>query len=128
MRSAAASNTLIVIAVTVSAKTCGNGRSPRGLGPLPVEAARGYKLLEFGNEFFAVPLTLGPVDVRDAECRRLPGLFAANSLTAVRTLTLRSICPPRSKVRFARKMYHYLSMAGLANELYYIGHPGRAKR
>jgi hypothetical protein len=51
--------------------------TPRLLG-----ARRDYNLVEFGDEVLAVPRALGPVDLQDANARKLPGMLFADSLEA----------------------------------------------
>jgi hypothetical protein len=73
-----------------------------GVVPLPIERDKGYEFFDFGSEFFAVPLVLGPVDVRNEECRRIPGLLVADSLSSLRSLVDAHPLPPDIRIPVSR--------------------------
>jgi len=57
-------------------------------GPIPqlVATRKGYSLVECGAKMFAISRFLGHVDIRNPEIRRMPGVLAAETLTALRNL------------------------------------------
>ncbi|MBI5235968.1 MAG: hypothetical protein HY886_06950, partial [Deltaproteobacteria bacterium] len=49
----------------------------RGASPVLLESYKGYNLVGFEHKVYAVPITLGPLDLRDEAVRAMPGILAA---------------------------------------------------
>ncbi|MEK6791521.1 MAG: radical SAM protein [Deltaproteobacteria bacterium] len=65
----------------------------RGASPALLESYKGYNLVGFEHKVYAVPITLGHLDLRDEAARAMPGILAATGRVEARALIEATLTP-----------------------------------